>query len=88
MESALKIKSVIGFNGKVARSLHYTPCGRYLLYPLGSFIVLKNLVTDKEAFLDGHTNNISCITLTQDGDKVASGQISISGVKVSLHILL
>lgn len=84
MESALKIKSVIGFNGKVARSLHYTPCGRYLLYPLGSFIVLKNLVTDKEAFLDGHTNNISCITLTQDGDKVASGQISISGVKADI----
>ena len=47
--SSLQIQSVIGFSGKVAHSLHYTPCGRYLVYPLGSFVVLKNLVTEKEA---------------------------------------
>ena len=82
MAPALKIKSVIGFNGKVARSLHYTPCGKYIVFPLGSFIVIKNLVTEKEAFIDGHSNNISCLTISQDGSKMASGQINIPGVKV------
>ena len=82
-EPSLKIKSVIGFSGKVKSSLHYTPDGRYIIYPLGSFVVLKNLVTEKEAFLDGHTDLISCLTISTDGSKAASGQKNISGVKVS-----
>jgi hypothetical protein len=81
--SNLQIQSVIGFSGKVPHSLHYTPCGRYLVYPLGSFVVLKNLATEKEAFIDGHTNLISCLTISEDGTKLASGQINIAGVKVS-----
>lgn len=39
----LKIKGVIGFGGKVANSLKYTPCGNYMVYPLGSFVVIKNI---------------------------------------------
>ena len=79
----LKIKSVIGFNGKVNRALHYSPCGKYLVYPLGSFIVVKNLVTEKEAFVDGHSNQISCLSISNDGSKMASGQIAMPGIKVS-----
>jgi len=79
----LRIKSVIGFNGKVNRAMHYTPCGKYLVYPLGSFIVVKNLVTEKEAFVDGHTNQISCVSMSHDGSKLASGQIAMPGIKVS-----
>ena len=82
-EPSLKIKSVIGFSGKVKSSLHYTPDGRYILFPLGSFVVLKNLATDKEAFLDGHTDLISCLSISSDGSKAASGQKNIPGVKVS-----
>ncbi len=82
--SSLKIKSVIGFNGKVSRALHYTPDGRYIVYPLGSFVVLKNIRTDKEAFLDGHTNEISCISVSRNGRRLASGQINLVGVKVRL----
>ena len=78
----LKIKSVIGFSGEVPNSLHYTPCGKYIIYPLGSFVVLKNMKTDKEAFLDGHTREISCLAISNDGRTVASGQVNITGVKV------
>ena len=69
--------------GKVQRALHITPCGKYILYPLGCFIVLKNIVTQKEAFLDGHKNDISCIALSHDGNIIASGQTHLMGVKVS-----
>lgn len=79
----LKIKSVIGFSGKVASALNYSPCGNYMVYPLGSFVVLKNIKTDKECFLDGHSYEISCLSVSKDGKWIASGQINIIGVKVS-----
>jgi cilia- and flagella-associated protein 52 len=82
----LKIKSVIGFNGKVARSLHYTPCGKYIVYPLGSFIVIKNVLNEKEAFIDGHTNLVSAVTVSHDGTKLATGQINITGVKADIIV--
>lgn len=82
MSNELKIKSVIGFSGKVPGALHYTPCGKYIVYPLGSFVVVKNLKTDKEAFLDGHSHEISCLAMSNDGRTIASGQVNITGVKV------
>lgn len=82
----MKIKSVIGFNGRVRSGLNYTPCGRYIIYPLGSFVVIKNVVTDKEAFLDGHTNEVSCISISGDGERLASGQTHLLGVKADLII--
>lgn len=70
------------FAGKVCDALHYTPCGKYVIYPLGSFVVIKNLTTDKEAFFDGHSNEISCVAVSHDGTRLASGQINFTGVKV------
>eukprot|EP01038_Epipyxis_sp_PR26KG_P007264 gene7264-9903_t len=86
MSAELKIKSVIGFNGKVTGALSYTPCGKYIVYPLGSFIVLKNLQTDREAFLDGHSNGISCIAMSHDGRRLASGQTHLPGVKADIIV--
>lgn len=104
----LKIKSVLGFNGKLLHSiirnynfksysfnftlgsvpgaLSYTPCGKYIVYPLGCFVVLKNLVTDKECFLDGHSHEVSCISMSHHGDYLASGQVNFTGVKVCILI--
>lgn len=82
----LKIKAVIGFSGKVRGGLHYTPCGRYLVFPLGAFVVLKNLRTDKEAFLDGHSHEVNCIAISKDGTKLASGQKNLTGVKADAII--
>lgn len=86
MASELKIKSVIGFSGKVANSLKYTPDGKYIIYTLGSFVVLKNLKTDKEAFLEGHSQDISCLAMSHDGSKAASGQINLIGVKADVIV--
>jgi WD40 repeat protein len=83
---ALKIKSVIGFSGQVRDSLSYTPCGKYLVYPLGSFVVIKSTRTGKESFLDGHSRDVSCISLSRDGKWIASGQVNISGVKADVII--
>ena len=86
MPASLKIKSVIGFNGKVLNGLHYTPCGGYIVYPLGSFVVIKNLSTDKEAFLEGHSREVSCVAISPDGTRVATGQANITGVKADVIV--
>ena len=78
----LKINSVIGFSGKVAGALNYSPCGQYVIYPLGSFCVVKHIKTQKEAFLDGHSRPVSCIKVSNDGAYIASGQSNFVGVKV------
>lgn len=82
----LKIKAVLGFNGKIPSSLVYTPCGKYILYPLGSFVVIKNVKTGKEAFLDSHTNEVSCIAVSSNGSRLASGQINYHGVKADVIV--
>jgi hypothetical protein len=113
MSIDLKIKSVIGFNGKkphfsvadclwkphlpvfvflrtigkVHLSLLYTPCGKYIIYPLGSFVVIKNVQTDKEAFFDGHSSEVASIAVSKDGNRLASGQTNLMGVKVCPHSL-
>lgn len=57
------------------------------MYPLGSFVVIKNLKTQKEAFLDGHSHNVSVIKLSPDGRKVGSGQTNFAGVKVLIDLI-
>jgi len=85
-ELDLRIKSVIGFSGKTNNSLHYTDCGRYVVYPLGTFVVIKNIKTERESFLDGHTHDVSCIKLSKDGAKIASGQRNFPGVKADVIV--
>eukprot|EP00602_Paraphysomonas_sp_CaronLab_P009550 CAMPEP_0185018160 /NCGR_PEP_ID=MMETSP1103-20130426/978_1 /TAXON_ID=36769 /ORGANISM="Paraphysomonas bandaiensis, Strain Caron Lab Isolate" /LENGTH=658 /DNA_ID=CAMNT_0027547881 /DNA_START=77 /DNA_END=2053 /DNA_ORIENTATION=+ len=82
----LKIKSVIGFSGSVPSALQYSPCGRFLVYALGSLVVVKNVKTDKESFLDGHTHEITCVRISRDGRTLASGQKNFAGVKADVII--
>jgi len=79
-------EAVIGFSGTVPAGLQYTPCGRYLVYPLGSIIVLKNIKTNNQAFLEAHTNNVSCLAVSPDGTKLATGQVSLGGVKADVLV--
>ena len=75
----LDLKSIIGFEGRVRDGLVYHPDGEFILYPLGATIVVKNVRTGSQEFLDGHTNAVSCLALSNDGTKLASGQVADSG---------
>jgi hypothetical protein len=72
--------------GTIRDSLTYTSCGKYLLYPLGSFVVIKNIRSGKESFFDGHTREVSCLSVSKDGLRMASGQMNIPGVKVHRYV--
>lgn len=54
-----------------------TPCGGYVVYPLGSILVVRSMKgKTKQTFLDGHTSDISCIAMSSDGKRLVSGQVS------------
>lgn len=60
--------------GSVAGGLHYTPCGKFVVYPLGSIMVLRSLATKKQFFLDaGIDKKISCVAVASDGSFLAVG---------------
>uniref|UniRef100_A0A8C7SWI7 Cilia- and flagella-associated protein 52 n=1 Tax=Oncorhynchus mykiss TaxID=8022 RepID=A0A8C7SWI7_ONCMY len=53
----------------------------HLIYPLGCTVILKSLKDGKQEFLHGHTNNVSCVTVSKSGRYIASGQVTFMGFK-------
>ena len=75
----LPLESVIGFDGKVTGGLVLHPDGRTLIYPLGATVVVKELGdTFAQTFLQGHTDEVSCLTVSPDGRYLASAFLKSS----------
>lgn len=86
MESNLNILAVIGFNGNVIDSLILHPDNEHLIYPLGSQIIIRNILTREERFLKGHNNDVSTISVSNSGKYLASGQKTFSGFKADIIV--
>ena len=83
----LPLESVIGFDGKVTGGLVLHPDGRTLIYPLGATVVVKELGdTFAQTFLQGHTDEVSCLTVSPDGRYLASGQLSFMGFSADIIV--
>lgn len=52
----------------------YTTDGKYLVYSLGLALVVKDLRRNTQCFLRGHTDAITCLAVSNDGSRLASGQ--------------
>lgn len=68
--------------GKVPHGLKLHPDRVHMIYPLGCNLVIENLQTRQQEFLLGHNNNISCLTISNNGKYIASGQVTFMGFKV------
>ena len=68
--------------GHVPSGLRLHPHGDCLIYPLGCAVILQRLADGKQEFLHGHTNNVSCVSVSRSGTYVASGQVTFMGMKV------
>lgn len=51
MDSQLNILAVIGFKGSVLDSLILHPDNEHIIYPIGSQIVIRNVLTREQRFL-------------------------------------
>uniref|UniRef100_S4RY15 Cilia- and flagella-associated protein 52 n=1 Tax=Petromyzon marinus TaxID=7757 RepID=S4RY15_PETMA len=80
----LELESVIGFNGQVPSGLVSHPDCEHLLYPLGCTVVIRSLKGARQSFLHGHTNNVSCLAVSNSGHYVASGQVTYMGFKADV----
>ncbi|KAL3790280.1 hypothetical protein HJC23_002906 [Cyclotella cryptica] len=86
-EEVLSLQSVIGFTGSVAGGLHYTPCGKFVVFPLGSVIVLRALASKRQLFLDsGIDKKISCVAVSKDGAYLATGHETQAAFKAEVVI--
>jgi len=67
----------------VYSGLKVHPDKEHIIYPLGCTVIIKSLRSGKQDFLQGHTNNVSCIAVSKSGRYIASGQVTFMGFKVS-----
>lgn len=86
MEKELELSAVIGFKGTVVDGLILHPDNEHLLFPLGTTIVVREIMTRKQYFLRGHDNNISVMTVSNSGKYVASGQQTHMGFQADVII--
>ncbi|XP_021093970.1 cilia- and flagella-associated protein 52 isoform X3 [Heterocephalus glaber] len=80
----LELDAVIGFNGHVPNGLKCHPDQEHLIYPLGCTILIQAINTQEQNFLHGHSNNVSCLTISKNGDYIASGQVTFMGFKADI----
>lgn len=85
-EAELELQAVIGFKGTVPASLILHPDQEHLIFPLGCTIVLRNLLRKTQAFLQGHDNQVNCITVSKSGKLLASGQKTFMGFPADVII--
>lgn len=58
------------------------PDGEHLIYPLGSTVVLRTIKDGRQELLQGHTSDVSCVSVSRSGSLIASGQVDCMGFKV------
>eukprot|EP00999_Lentomonas_sp_LEN2_P000022 NODE_101_length_2309_cov_86.545371_g80_i0.p1 GENE.NODE_101_length_2309_cov_86.545371_g80_i0~~NODE_101_length_2309_cov_86.545371_g80_i0.p1 ORF type:complete len:654 (+),score=140.80 NODE_101_length_2309_cov_86.545371_g80_i0:177-2138(+) len=87
-ERHLELASVIGFGGQVPGGLSIHPDGKHLVYPLGSCVMIRRIGSDTKAekFLLGHTDRVSCVTVSKSGNLIASGQITHMGFQADICV--
>lgn len=87
MSSKLDLEGVIGFSGHVKDGLIVHPDNQHLIYPLGSTVVVREINKPREqVFLQGHSDSISCLTLSPSGRFIASGQKTHMGFQADVCI--
>lgn len=78
--------AVIGFKGDVIEGIVLHPDNEHLIYPLGSIIIVRHIISRAQTFLSGHDNEISVITISKSGKYIASGQKTYMGFQADVII--
>lgn len=79
MQKDLEISAVIGFSGNIYDGLLLHPDNEHIIYPLGSTVVVRHILSRTQTFLRGHNHKISSIKISKDGKHLASAEHSFPG---------
>ena len=78
--------AVIGFKGNVIDGIILHPDNEHLIYPMGSIIIIRHIISRSQSFLKGHDNDLSVIALSKSGKYLASGQKTHMGFQADVII--
>lgn len=82
-------------SGKVINGLILHPDNEHILFPLGTTIVVRHIISRTQNFLrvsgradgvQGHDNNISVLKVSSSGKYIASGQQTHMGFQADIII--
>lgn len=82
----LELSAVIGFSGTVTEGFILHPDNEHVIFPLGSTIVIRHIISRAQWFLRGHDQRISCLTISKSGNYIASGQQTHMGFQAVVII--
>lgn len=69
--------------GTVSGGLIVHPDREHIIYPLGCNVIIEDITQEsKQSILSSHTNNVTCIAVSNDGRYIVSGQETYMGFKV------
>ncbi|XP_068438690.1 WD repeat-containing protein 90 [Clinocottus analis] len=71
-EEGIKLKAMIGYNGNGRGNMVWSPDQGLFAYSCGCVVVLEYLHTGSQRHLQGHSEEISCLAVTNDAKMVAS----------------
>ncbi|XP_032358084.1 WD repeat-containing protein 90 isoform X2 [Etheostoma spectabile] len=71
-EEGIKLKAVIGYNGNGRGNMVWSPDQGLMAYSCGCVVVVEYLHTGSQRHLQGHSEEISCLAVTNDAKTVAS----------------
>jgi len=83
----LELNSVIGFAGTVKNGIILLPDNRSMIYALGSTIVKRDVINSHDQqFLQGHSDRVTCMSLSPSGRYLASGQVTYLGFQADVIV--
>ncbi|XP_040923164.1 WD repeat-containing protein 90 [Toxotes jaculatrix] len=80
-EEGIKLKAVIGYNGNGRNNMVWSPDQGLFAYSCGCVVVVEYLHTGSQRHLQGHSEEISCLAVTNDAQTVASASGGSNGSK-------
>lgn len=89
----METEAVIGYKGRphsdsgdVTDGLILHPDNEHILFPLGSTVIVRHIISRTQTFLKGHDNEITAMACSRSGKYVASGQKTYQGLKADIII--